>query len=106
MKDGWKKGGKPLSKEHIEALRRSHLGKKYSDELRKKLSNSHKGKSSTKGIHHSEETKEKLRQQALGRKRINNGIVEKFVKEDELNDYLNNGFKLGCLKRKDGDSSE
>ena len=75
--------------------------------MRKKLSDAHKGKSpSNKGKPCSEETKEKIRQQILGRKRINNGIVEKYVKEDELNDYLNNGFKLGCLKRKEGDNSE
>jgi NUMOD3 motif len=43
--------GRKLSKEHIEKLRLAHLGNKY-----------------TLGRHHTEETKEKIRQSRLGKK--------------------------------------
>ena len=48
----------------------------------------------------SDSTKEKLRQNQLGRKGINDGKINKYVFEPELNEYLNNGWKLGTLKEK------
>lgn len=37
---------------------------------------------------------------SYGRKSINNGTLHKRVKEEDLNNYLNNGWVLGMLKRK------
>lgn len=96
-----------MSLEHKQALINSHLGKKYSDELILKLSLAHKGKSpANKGVPSSEETKQKLRKQFLGRKWVNNGIIQKQVKQEELSNYLNNEFVLGTLPKKVGDKFE
>ena len=46
----------------------------------------------------SDSTKEKLRQNQLGRKLINNNIEQKYVKHEELNKFLDNGWKLGKIK--------
>ena len=60
--------GVPKPEGFSEKLRIANLGKKASEETRKKLSESHKGKIPwNKNGHHSEETKEKLRQINLGR---------------------------------------
>lgn len=100
ISEGWEKGDFKLSKEHIEALRKSHLGKKYSAETRKKLSDAHKGKPpSNKGIPHSQETKDKISNKLRGRKWVNNGLIQKQVPKDELQKYLDDGFKLGCLRK-------
>ena len=34
-----------------------------------------------------------------GRKYMNNGIVEKFIKPEDIQSYLDNGWELGRLKR-------
>ena len=46
----------------------------------------------------SEETKEKLSDQQKNRKAINNGIINTFVKEEDLQSYLDNGWQLGIDK--------
>ena len=48
----------------------------------------------------SNSTKEKLRSNQLGRKAINNGLITKYVFKEDLDNYLNQGWKLGMLKRK------
>ena len=45
--------------------------------------------------HHTEETKEKLRQSTLGRVWVTNGIELHQIKKEDLDKYLNNGYKLG-----------
>lgn len=45
--------------------------------------------------HHTEETKEKLRQSILGRVWVTNGIELHQIKKEEIDKYLNNGYKLG-----------
>ena len=57
----FKKGYKQTP-EHKEKIRAFHLGKKLSEETKKKLSDSHKGKTPTKGKHWklSEETKMRI----------------------------------------------
>lgn len=92
LDDGWVRGGKPLSKEHQEALRKSHVGKKYSDELRKKLSEAHTGLMT-------DELKQSLRDRYLGTKWMNNGIIQKQVKPDEFDKYQKEGFSFGTLKK-------
>lgn len=78
--------------------------KKSQDEVHNNLSISHLGHSpSNKGVPRSEDTKKKLADAIRGRKWINNGIIQKQVKPEELEDYLSKGFKLGQLKRGGGD---
>lgn len=47
----------------------------------------------------SNETKEKLRINQLGRRCINDGKINKYVFEADLDNYLNSGWKLGQLSK-------
>ena len=64
--------GKKASKKTIEKLRLSHLGKQLSKETKQKLS--------------------EIRKQLIW---VNNNIQSKRIKKDELQNYLNIGYKLG-----------
>lgn len=44
-----------------------------------------------------EHRRKKMKMSMSGRIVINNGEIEKYVKSDELHDYLDNGFIEGCL---------
>lgn len=92
LNEGWVRGGRPLTEEHQRAIINSHLGKKYSDELRKKLSEAHKGLMT-------EELKQSLRERYLGTKWMNNGIIQKQVKPEEFDKYQKEGFSFGTLKK-------
>lgn len=46
----------------------------------------------------SKETKDKLSNQQKGRKAVNNGIINTYVRENELDKYLSEGWKLGIDK--------
>jgi len=99
-----------FSPEHIENLRKSHIGKKFSDETKRKMSLAqrniseqirlkigkfHKGNKYNLGKKASKETKQKLseiRKQLIW---VNNNIQSKRIKKDELQNYLNIGYKLG-----------
>lgn len=71
----------------------------FPEESKKKMSESRKGKpSGMKGKHPSEETRNKNRLAILDRKWINNGVITKLVKQNELHHYLNNGWVLGRIK--------
>ena len=51
------------------------------------------------GIEVTDETREKLRNNQLGRKCINNGKINKYVFEADLDKYLSSGWKLGQFPR-------
>ena len=87
--------GKKLSKEHIENLRKSHLGIRPSKETRLKMSKIHKGNKYCLGKKASKKTKEKLSKMRKGSIWVNNNIESKRIKKDELQNYLNIGYKLG-----------
>lgn len=87
--------GKKLSKEHIENLRKSHLGIRPSKETRLKMSKIHKGNKYNLGKKASTETKQKLSQIRKQLIWVNNNIESKRIKKDELQNYLNIGYKLG-----------
>lgn len=53
------------------------------------------------GKHHTDESKKLIANSKLNRKCVNNGIIEKYVPENELEIYLNSNFKLGRLKFSD-----
>ena len=52
------------------------------------------------GKHHSEESKQKNRLSNLNMKWINNGHINSRCKDSEIQQYINNGWKLGMLPRK------
>ena len=51
------------------------------------------------GIDVSDETREKLRQNQLGKRCINNGKINKYVHSNQLNSYLNDGWQLGQIAK-------
>lgn len=65
-----------------------------SDKLKKKLSEYRRN------VVVSDSTKEKLRQNQLGRKAINDGSITRYVFQQDLDEYLNNGWELGMIKKK------
>lgn len=63
---------------------------------RKNRSESHKGeKNGFYGKSHKQETRIRLSHQQKGRKMVTNGIIRTFVKQEDLQLYLNNGYHLG-----------
>ena len=91
LNDGWVRGNRPITEEHKQALINSHLGKKYSLELRKKLSDAHMGKSPAN----------------KGTKMMTNGKIVKYAKPEDFDKYLENGFWFSAKsKNKGGDSNE
>lgn len=89
----WNKGlHVPINENSARALEYGrHLP--ASEKLKKQLSERRKG------INVSNETREKLRQNQLGRKCINDGKINKYVFEADLDNYLNSGWKLGQLPK-------
>ena len=93
LNEGWEIGARPISEEHKQALINSHLGKKYSPELRKKLSVAHLGQPAwNKGVSCRQETRDKLRESITGRIRITNGEVTKFIKPEQFEEFEKLGY--------------
>ena len=69
-----------------------NLGKVVSAETRLKLSLASKNKVI------SEESKIKIANSKLGKKWINNGNIQTYVTQNELESFINNGWKLGMIK--------
>lgn len=102
--------GKPMSDEQKEKLRLSHLGKKLSEEHKKKIGDSQRG--IPKGPL-SEEHKRKISEAKRFKEPHNKGqkgylkwvyndIETKMIPIDEINIYINKGYKIGRgpIKRK------
>lgn len=89
--------GKVVSEETRDKLRKDQTGKKASDETRRKMSESRKGKKLPK---RSIETREKDREASLNRVHIHKDNVNKNIKRDLLQEYLNDGWSLGYLYNK------
>jgi hypothetical protein len=84
-----------FSPEHIENLRKSHTGKKFSDATKKKMSILHKGNKYNLGRKSSEMTRAKLR--VIQRKMIwviKDNLATK-INKDLLQQYLDKGYKEG-----------
>jgi len=84
-----------FSKKHLENLRKSHLGIIASKQTRLKMSKIHKGNKYNLGKKASTETKQKLSKMRKGSVWVNNNIESKRIKKDDLQNYLNIGYKLG-----------
>lgn len=109
--------GKHPSKESIEKNRKAHLGKKLSEEHKRKISESSKGK------HHRKLTDEEKKYISIktkeamskyykehpdfdfatlkGKVAVNDGVHRIYINKEELNMYLEKGFKLGYPNRKE-----
>lgn len=76
------------------------LGRHHSEESKQKMSESHKGqKAWNKGIACSDKCKSKIGNANKGRITINNNVITKRVKKEELDKYLLDGWVLGCAKK-------
>lgn len=95
--------GKKMTNEMKEKLRASHLGKNLSEEHKKKIGDSQRGKPKSPL---SEEHKRHISEATRGRepwnkckigvlKWIHNNKESKMINIDEIDKYLNNGYKLG-----------
>lgn len=103
LKDGWTLGAHSLSKEHRELLLNLRTGYKFSDESRKKMSDSHKGQiPANKGVPLTKEQRDKISKYLKGTRWMTNDVVQKQVRPEEVENYLNNGFRFGILPRKRG----
>lgn len=101
LDNGWKRGGPPLSESHKQALINSHIGKKYSEESRRKMSLSHLGKSpANKGIPLTEIQKEKIRNKIRNRRLMSNGEIKCYVSPEDFITYQNNGYVFVSKKYK------
>lgn len=87
--------GKHWSEEHKRKMSESQMGKTHSEETKRKISEANKGKNlgnkNNLGKHWSEETKKKISEANKGMKWFNNGIISKRAKECPL------GFVPGRL---------
>lgn len=81
--------------EEIEKIRQASLGKIFSEERKQNISNSLKGKPKSK------EHKEKIGKIAKGRIWINNGEKSKMIYPEELEIYLEHGYKQGRISWKE-----
>lgn len=98
---GWK--GKTASEESRKKMREAKLGKKLSEEHKKKIGDSQRGKPK-KPL--SEEHKRKISEAHLGKapynkgqrgylKWVHNEHEKRMIPIDEINYYINKGYKLG-----------
>ena len=100
---GWTKG----SGVHQDSELRKSL---FTEEVRKKLSESHKGKSpANKGVPLSEDQKKRLSDHFKNSRWMNNGVIQKQVIQGQIEEYIGKGFVFGKLKNRvkgDGDDCE
>ena len=95
------KQGVPVSEETKIKISKTLTGRTASEETRNKMS------VSRTGLKHTESAKEKMRLATIGRESnstntiwINNGIINKRIKEEQLNEDSNKNFVKGKLKHK------
>ena len=89
----WNKGKQGVQERTAEMENALEKGRHLppSDKLKQKLSEYRKN------VIVSDDTKEKLRHLQLGKICVNNGLTNKYIRQDELETYLNNGFVKGKL---------
>lgn len=111
LSKGWIIG---ITEERKQIQSKSLKGRKHTEDYKKKQSERMSGKNNPMyGKKASKETRSLMTQQRLGRKWINNGKENKFVKPEDLSSLLNEGWTLGKLvnlseeiRKKQGESSK
>jgi len=111
LSKGWIIG---ITEERKQIQSKSFKGRKHTEDYKKKQSERMSGKNNPMyGRKASKETKSLMTQQRLGRRWINNGKENKFVKPDDLESLLNEGWVLGKLvnlsteiRKKQGESGK
>lgn len=84
----------PITEKMLDALEKGrHLS--ASDRLKSTLS------SYRRSVVVSDSTREMLRKNQFGKRCVNNGVVNKYVPESEMNKYTSLGWVVGRLPRKD-----
>ena len=102
--------GMQKSPEHKAKIGAANKGKLRTPETKARISAATKGKSKSpehkakiiaanKGKLRTPETKARISAAKKGSIRINNGVINKTVKPDELNNYLTNGWVCGMIKK-------
>lgn len=81
--------GKKKSKEHARHISEGQKGKVLSEELKKKISEK------TKLAMSRPEVREKMIKSLRGRRWINNGTINKCVKEEQLEEFLSQNWSIG-----------
>lgn len=89
--------GKKQTQETINKRIAKTKGKKRTNEFKQKISQLKTGNKNCLGKHHTDNTKQILSKNMLGRKLMNNGIEMKYIKPDEIEIYENAGWKRGKL---------
>lgn len=84
-----KKGSarKPMSEEA-----RKHMARQFTDEQRKRMSESSKGK--LVGYKHNDESRQNMSKSHVGSRSIYKDGIYKYVKEDTIEEYLSEGWEL------------
>lgn len=85
--------GKKMSEYVKNKIIASHIGKKASEETRKKMSDSRKGKKFSE--EHKKHLSESLSKSKTGTRLISKDGIAKYVKQEYLSEYIENGWKLG-----------
>lgn len=101
LSDGWIKKGLSKTSETRNKIAESRKGTKLSEETKQKISITNKGRiSGMKGKHHTDITKDKLSENSKNRIWISNNIINKtkFIKENEVNSFINSGWIIGRIK--------
>ena len=105
LKEKWKGRG-PVSEETRAKLSRARKGKKFTEEHKRKISESQKGeKGNNWGKKLSNETKNKISNTVHNKVWINNGHKNTRVNKEFVDDYLDKGYVLGRLYYKKGSTT-
>jgi hypothetical protein len=96
----------PVYRDNVkDKISKANKGKTRNKSVRLKMSKSKKGNKNALGLRHSEEFKKRLsiinkgNNHALGRKYVNKNGIIKMIKKEDLDKYLNQGYKLGMKKK-------
>lgn len=93
-KTPWNKGV-PMTEEAKKHLREINLGKKYSESTKQKHRERWQGKNNPNFGGLSEQAKQKIRTYNTGRIWVSNGVKSKQILPEELQEYINNGYRKG-----------
>jgi hypothetical protein len=87
--------GKKISQEQIEKTRAKNIGRKRSDETKRKISESTRGKSKTLSDEQIQAKSQRSKNLMQGTLIVNDGSTNKRIKPTELETYLSNGWIAG-----------